>query len=111
MPNSPFQMIPYIIDWRQIWGSGRPRKGSNSTETVLLHPCSVRRSIVLLKTGSREPLYEWQHMWFQNVMDIPLSCHGTTDQYWGVAVYCGQWHPIPSRQLWERCVAVKQRQD
>ncbi|GFW13067.1 e3 ubiquitin-protein ligase RNF13 [Trichonephila clavipes] len=24
-----------MLDWRQIWGSGRPRKGSNSAETVL----------------------------------------------------------------------------
>ncbi|GFW66943.1 uncharacterized protein TNCV_4688281 [Trichonephila clavipes] len=26
MPNSPSQMIPDILDWRQIWGSGRLRK-------------------------------------------------------------------------------------
>ncbi|GFT42972.1 hypothetical protein TNCV_1615391 [Trichonephila clavipes] len=26
--------IPDMLDWRQIWGSGRPRKGSNSAETV-----------------------------------------------------------------------------
>ncbi|GFW04693.1 hypothetical protein TNCV_3897451 [Trichonephila clavipes] len=32
-------------------------------------------SIVLLKNGSWEPLHEWQHMWLQNVMDIPLGCH------------------------------------
>ncbi|GFT12111.1 retrovirus-related Pol polyprotein from transposon 412 [Trichonephila clavipes] len=27
--------IPKDLDWRQVWGSGRPRKGSNSAETVL----------------------------------------------------------------------------
>ncbi|GFW34480.1 hypothetical protein TNCV_500981 [Trichonephila clavipes] len=37
---------PNMLDWRQIWGSGRPRKGSNSAETVLRHPCRVRPSIV-----------------------------------------------------------------
>ncbi|GFW18743.1 hypothetical protein TNCV_1369971 [Trichonephila clavipes] len=29
-------MIPDMLYWRQIWGSDRPRKGSNSVETVLL---------------------------------------------------------------------------
>ncbi|GFY14145.1 hypothetical protein TNCV_3613341 [Trichonephila clavipes] len=46
------------------------------------------------------------------------GCHGHTARlsWWngsklGVTVYCRQWHPIASHQLWERCVAVKQRQD
>ncbi|GFT70563.1 hypothetical protein TNCV_1133221 [Trichonephila clavipes] len=81
MPNSQSQMIPDMLDWRQIWGSGRPRKGSKSAETVLLHPCRMKLSIVLLKNGSWEPLHEWQHMWLQDVMDIPLGCHGAMDQY------------------------------
>ncbi|GFW41320.1 uncharacterized protein TNCV_1003131 [Trichonephila clavipes] len=29
----------------------------------------------------------------------------------GDRVLYRQWYPIPSQQLWERCVAVKQRQD
>ncbi|GFS61744.1 uncharacterized protein TNCV_2169651 [Trichonephila clavipes] len=33
MPNSPSEMIPDMSDWRQIWGSDRPRKGSESAET------------------------------------------------------------------------------
>ncbi|GFW78580.1 uncharacterized protein TNCV_2243801 [Trichonephila clavipes] len=28
MSNSPSQMIPDMLDWRQIWESGRSRKGS-----------------------------------------------------------------------------------
>ncbi|GFV06746.1 uncharacterized protein TNCV_1611591 [Trichonephila clavipes] len=36
MPNSPSQMIPDMLDQKQIWGSGRPRKGSNNAETVLI---------------------------------------------------------------------------
>ncbi|GFY21396.1 hypothetical protein TNCV_3994401 [Trichonephila clavipes] len=35
MPNSPSQIIPDILDWRQIWGSGRQRKGSNTVELAL----------------------------------------------------------------------------
>ncbi|GFX11725.1 hypothetical protein TNCV_4340711 [Trichonephila clavipes] len=70
-----------MLDWRQIWGSGRARKDINRVETVLCHPCHVRPSIVLLKNGSWEPLHEWQHMCLQNVTDIPLGCHGATDQY------------------------------
>ncbi|GFW91473.1 hypothetical protein TNCV_3376371 [Trichonephila clavipes] len=81
MLNSPSQTIPDMFDWNQIWGLGRPRKSSKSAETVLLHPCHVRPSIVLLKKVSWEPLHEWQHMWLQYVMDIPLGCHGATDQY------------------------------
>ncbi|GFW62828.1 hypothetical protein TNCV_4451771 [Trichonephila clavipes] len=81
MPNSPSQMIQDMLDWRQIWGSGRPRKGSNSVETVLGHLSRVRPSMVLLKNDSWEPLHEWQHMWLQDVMDIPLGYHGATDQY------------------------------
>ncbi|GFU69731.1 hypothetical protein TNCV_1221191 [Trichonephila clavipes] len=81
MPNSLSQMIQDMHDWRQIWGSSRPRKGSNSAETILWHPCRVRPSIVLLKNGSWEPLHELQHMWLQDVMDIPLGCRGATDHY------------------------------
>ncbi|GFX24052.1 hypothetical protein TNCV_2435461 [Trichonephila clavipes] len=76
MPNSPTQMIPDMLDWTQIWESGRPRKGSNSVD-----PSRMRPSIVLLKKGSSELLHEWQHMWLQDVMDIPLGCHGASDQY------------------------------
>ncbi|GFV02876.1 hypothetical protein TNCV_3610051 [Trichonephila clavipes] len=46
MPNSPSQMIPDRLDWRQIWGSGRSNKGSNSADTVLGHPCHVRPTII-----------------------------------------------------------------
>ncbi|GFT69404.1 hypothetical protein TNCV_1297131 [Trichonephila clavipes] len=35
MPNSPPQMILDMLDWKQIWGSGRPRMYSNSVETAL----------------------------------------------------------------------------
>ncbi|GFX81194.1 hypothetical protein TNCV_1911861 [Trichonephila clavipes] len=58
IPNSPSQKIPDMPNWRQIWGSGRPRKGSNSAETVL--PYRERQNIVLLKNGSRESLHEWK---------------------------------------------------
>ncbi|GFW79096.1 hypothetical protein TNCV_3631271 [Trichonephila clavipes] len=69
-----------MLDWRQIWGPGRPRKSSNSAETDLRHLCRVRPSIVLLKTGSWEPMHKWKHMWLQDVIDIPLGCLGATDQ-------------------------------
>ncbi|GFS54875.1 uncharacterized protein TNCV_3576051 [Trichonephila clavipes] len=40
MPNSPSQMIPDMLDWRQIRGSGRPRiVPSSSAETVLRYAC------------------------------------------------------------------------
>ncbi|GFV80635.1 uncharacterized protein TNCV_4617971 [Trichonephila clavipes] len=39
MPNSSSQRIPDSLDWRNISGLGRLRKGSNSVETVLWHPC------------------------------------------------------------------------
>ncbi|GFV30009.1 uncharacterized protein TNCV_3100861 [Trichonephila clavipes] len=38
MPNSPSQIIPDMLDWRQIWGSVRSRKGNNSAETSLVTP-------------------------------------------------------------------------
>ncbi|GFU69505.1 uncharacterized protein TNCV_1350651 [Trichonephila clavipes] len=34
-------------------------------------------------------------------------CHGSI---LGVTVYCRQWDHIPSHQMWEWCIAVKQRQ-
>ncbi|GFU43835.1 hypothetical protein TNCV_652261 [Trichonephila clavipes] len=83
MPNSSSQMIPDMLDWMQIWGPGNPRKGSNSAETVLLHPSPVRPSIAYLKNGSWEPLHEWQHKWLQDVVDIPLDSHGAMVQYKG----------------------------
>ncbi|GFY48646.1 uncharacterized protein TNIN_192381 [Trichonephila inaurata madagascariensis] len=33
----------------------------------------MRSSIVLLKNDSWKPLHAWQHMWLQDVMDIPLG--------------------------------------
>ncbi|GFT64158.1 HNF-1_N domain-containing protein [Trichonephila clavipes] len=33
--NSPSQMIPDMLDWREIWRSDRPRRGNNNAETVL----------------------------------------------------------------------------
>ncbi|GFX51402.1 hypothetical protein TNCV_3103351 [Trichonephila clavipes] len=56
MNNSPSQMIPDMLEWRQIWGSGRPRKGSDSVkQSCDRHPSCLRPSIVLLKRypGSR----------------------------------------------------------
>ncbi|GFX32741.1 hypothetical protein TNCV_888791 [Trichonephila clavipes] len=44
MSNSPTQIIPDILDWRQIWGSGSPRKVSNSAEIDL--PCETERCLV-----------------------------------------------------------------
>ncbi|GFV77626.1 hypothetical protein TNCV_616461 [Trichonephila clavipes] len=35
MTNLPSQMIPDMLDMRQIWGTARPRKDSNSAETDL----------------------------------------------------------------------------
>ncbi|GFX49684.1 hypothetical protein TNCV_1637221 [Trichonephila clavipes] len=34
-----------------------------------------------------------------------MWCHGSI---LGVTVYCRQWHPVTSHELWERFVAVKQ---
>ncbi|GFV61789.1 hypothetical protein TNCV_2517211 [Trichonephila clavipes] len=83
MLNSSSQMILDILDWRQILGSGRPRKGSSSAEIVLDRPCCVRPSFVLLKNGSWESLHEWHHMRLQDVMDITLGCHGATNNTMG----------------------------
>ncbi|GFV40334.1 hypothetical protein TNCV_4900531 [Trichonephila clavipes] len=52
MPNLPSQTITDVPDWRKIWRLFRPRKGSNSAETVLSRPCHVNTSIVLLKNVS-----------------------------------------------------------
>ncbi|GFY11114.1 hypothetical protein TNCV_4471001 [Trichonephila clavipes] len=41
MTNSPSQMILDMLDWRNIWGSDRPRNVSNSPQVVLGHPCHV----------------------------------------------------------------------
>ncbi|GFU51012.1 uncharacterized protein TNCV_4462041 [Trichonephila clavipes] len=54
MPNSPSQMVLDILDWRQISGSGRTRKGSNSAETVFLHPCRVGAKATT-RNGRRDP--------------------------------------------------------
>ncbi|GFV65752.1 uncharacterized protein TNCV_4153881 [Trichonephila clavipes] len=43
MPNSPTQTIPDMLDWRQIWGSGRPGKGKRPEEKMF-------------KNGSWEPM-------------------------------------------------------
>ncbi|GFW44919.1 hypothetical protein TNCV_4512331 [Trichonephila clavipes] len=81
LTDSPFLIIPDMLDWRQIWRSNTSRKGSNRANTVLLHLCRVRPCKDLLKNGSWEPLHECQRMWLQDVMDILMGCHGATDQY------------------------------
>ncbi|GFS57440.1 hypothetical protein TNCV_1401311 [Trichonephila clavipes] len=35
MPNSPSQMIPDMLDWRQIWRLGRPRKDSKCGDSLI----------------------------------------------------------------------------
>ncbi|GFW58504.1 hypothetical protein TNCV_718051 [Trichonephila clavipes] len=35
MPNSPSEMIPDMLDWRQIWGSIRPRKEAKSRDSLV----------------------------------------------------------------------------
>ncbi|GFW62068.1 hypothetical protein TNCV_1684991 [Trichonephila clavipes] len=70
---------PDMLDWRQMWGSGRPKIGSNSTETVRRLPCCLRPCIVLLINDSWEQLHEWQHLGLQDVMDVPLGYHGSSD--------------------------------
>ncbi|GFT00644.1 uncharacterized protein TNCV_141891 [Trichonephila clavipes] len=74
MPNSPSRMISDMLDRRQIWGSCMPRKGTLVTPL----PCEVEHCLV--ENGSCEPLHKWRHMWLQDARDIPLSCHGATDQ-------------------------------
>ncbi|GFV57743.1 hypothetical protein TNCV_4463411 [Trichonephila clavipes] len=80
MPNSTPQMTPDMLDWKQIWGSDRPMKDSNSAEAVLT-PLPCEAEYCLVKNDSWEPLQDWQYMWLQDVMDIPLGCHGAMDQY------------------------------
>ncbi|GFU47944.1 hypothetical protein TNCV_4967401 [Trichonephila clavipes] len=109
MSNSPSQMIPDMLDWRQIWGSGGPKKGINSAKTVLRALlweavlCLVEKwllgAVAYVETNGVAGCHDHT---------AGLSrCHRSI---LGVTVYCRQWHPIPSHQLWERCVAVKQRQ-
>ncbi|GFW66720.1 hypothetical protein TNCV_1371521 [Trichonephila clavipes] len=47
--------------------------------------------------GYRMP---WTYHWA--VMVPRINTRGT--------VYCRQWHPIPSHQLWERCVHCKSKE-
>ncbi|GFU47435.1 sodium-dependent dopamine transporter [Trichonephila clavipes] len=101
MPHSLSQMIPDMLDWRQFWGSGRPRKGSNSVKIILRHPCRVRPSIVVLKNGSRAPLHEWQHMWLQDVMDMNLdSSLKTTWFYFTADQFSRARHHSKRKRRW-----------
>ncbi|GFW01002.1 hypothetical protein TNCV_1762401 [Trichonephila clavipes] len=38
-------------------------------------------------------LHEWQHMWLQDVMNIPLGRHGATDHYYGCPCILGKDTP------------------
>ncbi|GFT19787.1 hypothetical protein TNCV_4992511 [Trichonephila clavipes] len=62
-------------------GITKAKEELRQSSESLVKPCRMRPSLVLLKNGSWEPLQEWKHMWLQDVMDIPLGCHGATDQY------------------------------
>ncbi|GFX02899.1 hypothetical protein TNCV_4438811 [Trichonephila clavipes] len=85
MPNSPSQMIPDMLDWRKIWGLGRPRKGSNSLMTPL--PCEAKHCLVeKMAPGSR--------CMSDNACGYRMSwtCHWTAmwshGSILGVTVYC-----------------------
>ncbi|GFU65282.1 hypothetical protein TNCV_299811 [Trichonephila clavipes] len=55
MPNSPSQIIPYMLEWRQIWGSARQRKGSNSAKAVYQEIPLVYLAKARLRCSPRVP--------------------------------------------------------
>ncbi|GFU51120.1 hypothetical protein TNCV_2549271 [Trichonephila clavipes] len=62
-------------------GIGKTKEEYEKCKYSLVTPLPCEPSIVLFKNGSWEPFHEWQHMWLEDVIDIPLGCHGATDQY------------------------------
>ncbi|GFX51429.1 uncharacterized protein TNCV_3103621 [Trichonephila clavipes] len=52
MPNSPSQMIPDMLNWRQIWVSGRPRKGSDIQFPCARHHSKRRRRLAGVKSST-----------------------------------------------------------
>ncbi|GFS75950.1 hypothetical protein TNCV_4665921 [Trichonephila clavipes] len=82
-----------MLDWRQIWGSGR--KGCKSGEIPL--PCEADCLVKKWLLGAVGRV----------VTHTNAGCHGhTAGLSWcygsilGVTMCCRQWHPIPSHQLW-----------
>ncbi|GFX43474.1 uncharacterized protein TNCV_4874941 [Trichonephila clavipes] len=54
MSNSPSQMIPDMLDWRQIWRSGRPGKGTNGRiEAFTTGPLHANTIVITAETKSR----------------------------------------------------------
>ncbi|GFU88871.1 hypothetical protein TNCV_4445461 [Trichonephila clavipes] len=59
-----------------------PLVRSNSWDAQLVIPNDPGYARLETNQGiGQVSLHEWKHMLLQDVMDIPLSCHGTTDQY------------------------------
>ncbi|GFX08365.1 hypothetical protein TNCV_3268541 [Trichonephila clavipes] len=73
-------MMPYVLNWEQIWKSNRSGKDGSEVVATLWHPCCVWPRTVLLINGLWEPGQEWQHMRLKDVMDVPLTCHCDMDQ-------------------------------
>ncbi|GFS62878.1 hypothetical protein TNCV_2276011 [Trichonephila clavipes] len=89
MPNSLSQMIPDKLDWRQIWRSGKPRKGSNKQcgdSLVTPLPCEAKHCHVEIW-----PLGAGAYV----ATHVVSGCHGhAAGLSWGpgsileVTVYC-----------------------
>ncbi|PRD29550.1 UNVERIFIED_CONTAM: hypothetical protein NCL1_29049 [Trichonephila clavipes] len=98
-------MIPDRLYWRQIWGSDLPRKGSNSAETPLPYEAlSCRKKAPGNRCMSGNTCgcrISWTYRWSVMVTRINPKIDRVL---WAMA-------PIPSQQLWQRCVALKQMQD
>ncbi|GFX55850.1 hypothetical protein TNCV_610161 [Trichonephila clavipes] len=92
MPKSSWQVIPDILDWRQIWGSGRPIKvvsvRGQPCDTLSMYP----RALPCLKMASGS----------RCMSDYTCSCMMSGTYHWAamvprintrVTVYCIQCPP------------------
>ncbi|GFX45092.1 hypothetical protein TNCV_3431401 [Trichonephila clavipes] len=79
-------------------------------EAVLGYPCSVAEHCLVGKVLLESlPLVVTHSAEICHILVTGLlMCHRAILR---VNVYRKQWHSIPSNQLWEKCAAVKRRQD
>ncbi|GFW76254.1 uncharacterized protein TNCV_3800891 [Trichonephila clavipes] len=87
LPNSLSQIIPDMLDWRQIWGSTRQKKGKGKIEPITTGS-SYTNTIVIaaeIESGLGSLKTTWYH---SAAVQIARACHHSKRRRRWVGVKC-----------------------
>ncbi|GFX90213.1 uncharacterized protein TNCV_2449881 [Trichonephila clavipes] len=103
-PNSPSQMIPDMLDWRQIWGSGKRRKDINTKAYHTITPTVGAVCRCKAKAGLRRlPRGLHTRTRLSSLLRLNLDSSLKTTWFHSAAVqFPRAWHHSKRRRRWVR---------